>query len=112
MNDPKKRAWFFRHTQCEYFPCHATDRPEDFNCLFCYCPLYALGERCGGSYSYTADGVKDCSLCLFPHERDNYSAVVGRFPELAEMAGQKDGASQQGAQTTADAPGARPAATP
>ncbi len=93
INYPKKNACFFRHTECEYFPCHATDRPEDFNCLFCYCPLYVLGERCGGNYSYTANGVKDCSQCLFPHKRSNYSAIVSRFPEIAEIARKKDGAS-------------------
>ena len=29
---------FFQNRDCEYFPCHATKHPEDFNCLFCYCP--------------------------------------------------------------------------
>ena len=33
------RYSFFQHTQCEFFPCHKTAKPEDFNCLFCYCPL-------------------------------------------------------------------------
>lgn len=94
-NRQKKKAWFFRHTECEYFPCHATDRPEDFNCLFCYCPLYALGENCGGNYSYTAQGVKNCSQCLFPHERSNYSALMNRMAEIAELARKKDAASQQ-----------------
>ncbi len=23
--------------------CHKNADPDDFNCLFCYCPLYALG---------------------------------------------------------------------
>ena len=50
---PIKPEWegkgysFFQNTNCEYFPCHATKHPEDFNCLFCYCPLYALGRGCG-----------------------------------------------------------------
>ena len=43
---------FFQHTQCEFFPCHKTAKPEDFNCLFCYCPLYALGDKCGGNFAY------------------------------------------------------------
>ena len=43
------RYSFFQHTACEFFPCHETAHPEDFNCLFCYCPLYALGDRCGGT---------------------------------------------------------------
>lgn len=75
---------FFSHVACEYFPCHTTGHPDDFNCLFCYCPLYALGERCGGNYTYNAKGVKDCSQCLIPHERQSYSYIVSRFPEIVE----------------------------
>ena len=37
---------FFNHKDCECFPCHDVEDPENFNCLFCYCPLYALGDRC------------------------------------------------------------------
>ncbi|MDO5110802.1 MAG: cysteine-rich small domain-containing protein [Clostridia bacterium] len=81
---------FFRHTACEYFPCHQTDDPESFNCLFCYCPLYALGEACGGDFAYTKSGVKDCSACAFPHKRENYDAVVARCGELARLAGKKE----------------------
>ena len=58
------RYSFFQHTACEFFPCHETAHPEDFNCLFCYCPLYALGDRCGGNFRYIGDGIKDCSGCL------------------------------------------------
>ena len=35
---------FMQNRDCEYFPCHAGVSEEDFNCLFCYCPLYALGK--------------------------------------------------------------------
>ena len=38
---------FFQNRQCEYFPCHEVEKEEDFNCLFCYCPLYQK-ERCLG----------------------------------------------------------------
>ncbi len=54
---------FFQHKECEFFPCHKTDHPEDFNCLFCYCPLFALGKKCKGNFRYTENGVKDCSNC-------------------------------------------------
>ncbi|MCI8525274.1 MAG: metal-binding protein [Oscillospiraceae bacterium] len=81
---------FFQNKQCEYFPCHKTSRPEDFSCLFCYCPLYALGEKCGGAFSYTEDGVKDCSKCLFPHRRDSFGAVNDRFRDVAALARRKD----------------------
>ena len=39
-----KQYSFFCHKECEFFPCHETKDPENFNCLFCYCPLYALGK--------------------------------------------------------------------
>jgi Zn-finger protein len=79
---------FFCHKTCESFPCHKNIEPEEFNCLFCYCPLYALGERCGGNMRYTARGVKDCSGCVLPHKRDNYGYVIGKFEELADLARQ------------------------
>lgn len=77
---------FFYNRECEYFPCHTGVAEEEFNCLFCYCPLYALGSRCGGDFTLTASGVKDCSACTFPHRRENYSRVTARFPELAALA--------------------------
>ena len=39
---------YFSHRECEYFPCHPGADPDNFNCLFCYCPLYVLGADCGG----------------------------------------------------------------
>ncbi len=86
MSQYEKKAWFFNHRECEYFPCHPTDRPEDFNCLFCFCPLYALGSRCGGNHTYVGDGIKDCSGCFFPHDRRSYHAIMAKFPEIARLA--------------------------
>ena len=80
---------FFQNWECEHFPCHKTNR-EDFNCLFCYCPLYALGERCGGKVKYTAKGIKDCSDCLIPHSPGGYDYVISRFPLVAELARKKE----------------------
>ena len=40
-----KEYSYFSHKKCEFFPCHKNADPDDFNCLFCYCPLYALGEK-------------------------------------------------------------------
>lgn len=77
---------FVQNRQCEFFPCHETAHPEDFNCLFCYCPLYTLGSGCGGNYRYLASGVKDCSACLVPHQRTSYSYIVQKYPMLAELA--------------------------
>ena len=80
---------FFQHRECEYFPCHAGADPERFSCLFCYCPLYALGDQCGGSFTYTSDGVKDCSGCQRPHRRENYGKIMEKIPQLLELAKKK-----------------------
>ena len=76
---------FFQHRECEYFPCHAGADPETFSCLFCYCPLYCLGENCGGSYKYTSNGVKDCSGCLRPHRRENYNNISAKMMDVLEL---------------------------
>ena len=81
---PREYA-YFAHQNCEYFPCHAGADAENFNCLFCYCPLYALGPECGGNFAILENGVKDCSACLFPHRRENYDAVLARFAGLASQ---------------------------
>ena len=81
-----KEFSFFSHTKCEYFPCHKTNDPENFNCLFCYCPLYALGDTCGGNFRYTESGLKDCSLCSIPHKRENYEYITGKYQEIMELA--------------------------
>ena len=77
---------YFQHKTCEYFPCHKTDRPEDFNCLFCYCPLYALGKDCGGNFTYTETGIKDCSGCLIPHRRENYERIMAKMEQIITLA--------------------------
>ena len=77
---------YFQHTTCEYFPCHKTDKPEDFNCLFCYCPLYALGKDCGGNFTYTETGIKDCSGCLIPHRRENYARIMAKMEQIITLA--------------------------
>ena len=76
---------FFSHTECEFFPCHKTNDPENFNCLFCYCPLYALKDKCGGNFKYTENGIKDCKNCTLPHQRKNYDYVIGKFKEIIEI---------------------------
>lgn len=80
---------FFQNRECEYFPCHAGADRDSFSCLFCFCPLYALGENCGGNYSYTPEGIKDCSGCLRPHKRENYAAIMEKLPEIFEIAKKK-----------------------
>lgn len=85
-----KQYSFFCHSACEYFSCHPTDDPEHFNCLFCYCPLYALGDKCGGAFRYNEKGYKDCTHCAFPHRPENYDKVLARYGEIAELARKRD----------------------
>lgn len=77
---------FFNHKECEYFPCHDVKDPDKFNCLFCYCPLYTLGDKCGGNYKYVGDGIKDCSECLVPHTEKSYDYIMSRWPEVSGLA--------------------------
>ena len=84
-----KHYAFFSNKECEYFPCHAGADPENFNCLFCYCPLYALGEDCGGNFTYYK-GIKDCTDCLIPHSRNAYDYITSRFGELVVLAQEKE----------------------
>ncbi|MGL4607388.1 MAG: cysteine-rich small domain-containing protein [Eubacteriaceae bacterium] len=76
---------FFQHTKCEYFPCHEGIPTEEFNCLFCYCPLYALGKECGGNFVFTKEGVKNCSHCSFPHIKKNYDSLLENILLLIEQ---------------------------
>lgn len=78
----EKNYSFFCHKDCEYYPCHPVPEGMEFNCLFCYCPLYALGRNCGGSFTYTDSGFKDCSKCLLPHKRENYGYIIGRYGDI------------------------------
>ena len=81
------RYQFFNHAACEFYPCH--DMPaEELNCLFCFCPLYALGPACGGTYRYVGEqgDIKDCSDCVLPHRRENYGWLMGRYAEIQRLA--------------------------
>lgn len=73
MNNSYK---FFQNIECEYYPCHKIDNTENFNCLFCFCPLHNLKD-CPGNPVYLPNGFKDCSNCLLPHV--NYDKVIERL---------------------------------
>lgn len=90
---------FFSNRACAHFPCHGGVEPDEFNCLFCYCPLYALGPDCGGDFRYNEKGYKVCTDCTRLHEGDaGVAFVLERFPELAELARREDdGAGSVGA---------------
>ena len=88
--ESKSGCRFFQNRACEYFPCHGGVPDKDFSCLFCYCPLYALGKKCGGDFAYTEQGIKDCSGCTFPHRKENYDAVLARWGEIAALVRRAD----------------------
>ncbi len=87
----EKNYRYFAHTACEYFPCHPDGDRENFNCLFCYCPLYALGKDCGGNFTYTDGGHKDCSACLVPHRRENYQHIIDRYGDIVRLMKEREG---------------------
>ncbi|MBE5960399.1 MAG: metal-binding protein [Lachnospiraceae bacterium] len=67
---------YFKNTACEYYPCHKG--VEDFNCLFCFCPMYRL-KACPGKPEYIEhDGkrIKSCGDCTFPHRPENYDKIM------------------------------------
>ena len=86
--ETERPAWygkgysFFTNTACEYFPCHPVPEGTEFNCLFCYCPLYVLGRDCGGNFTYLENGRKDCSKCLRPHRRESYGDIIRRYQDI------------------------------
>lgn len=93
MSDQKpywadKHYAFFCNRECEFFPCHPVAEGEEFNCLFCYCPLYPLGRKCGGNFVYLDSGIKDCSRCLLPHRKESYGYITGRFQDLVRAMGE------------------------
>lgn len=81
---------FFQNRECEYFPCHKGIPTEAFSCMFCYCPLYALGDKCGGNFTYTAQGIKDCSQCQIPHRQENYDRILEKLDGVIALAKKKE----------------------
>lgn len=72
---------FFENRECQYFPCHKG--LKDFNCMFCYCPMYGK-DKCLGNPSYIELGdkkIKDCSKCIFPHKPENYEKIMQYLSE-------------------------------
>jgi len=67
---------FFENKDCKYFPCH--EGLSDFNCLFCYCPMYTL-KNCPGTYEIIEKNgkqIKSCLNCNYPHNPNNYDAIM------------------------------------
>ena len=78
-----KNYQFFSNRKCEFFPCHKIEDDKEFNCLFCYCPLYMLQDKCGGDFSY-ANEIKDCSNCLKPHDKNSYAFIMSKMKVVME----------------------------
>jgi len=61
------------------------------NCLFCFCPLYLMGKECGGNFTYTDEGVKDCSNCIIPHTEEGYDYILSKCPAIIEKVKEDNG---------------------
>ena len=90
-----KHFSFYTNKECEYYPCHKVPEGQDFNCLFCYCPLYMLGRDCGGNFTYLESGIKDCSGCTLPHKRENYGYIAAKFQEIAKAMADREREAEQ-----------------
>ena len=67
----------FTNISCEFYPCHKIKK-EDFNCLFCYCPLYT--HNCNGNFTIINE-IKDCSNCILPHNgiENSWNFIVSKL---------------------------------
>ena len=73
---------FFNNAECRYLPCHSGPDAESFNCLFCYCPLYSMGENCGGNFKISgAKKIKNCEDCCLPHMPDYYDVIMQKLTD-------------------------------
>ena len=74
---------FFSNDKCRYFPCHKISDGNNFNCLFCYCPLYFLGGKCGGNFKYSGEKkVKNCIDCHLPHKPEYYDVITSKLKKV------------------------------
>lgn len=80
---------FNQNLKCEYFPCHRVSNEQEFNCLFCFCPLYMLKADCGGNFKYTND-IKDCSDCTIPHNKNAYEFVMDKMDMVISIGSEKE----------------------
>jgi len=62
---------FFANKECEFYPCH---KDVEVNCLFCFCPLY--NSKCEGNFVILENGIKDCSNCILPHNKNGYDYII------------------------------------
>lgn len=79
---------FIQNEKCEYFPCHKVNDKESFNCLFCFCPLYMLKDKCGGNFRYKND-IKDCTNCTIPHMSGGYEHIMSKMKDVIKIGSEK-----------------------
>ena len=84
---------FFNNHSCKYFPCHNTPdcmTNSQFNCLFCFCPLYHLDD-CGGKFTYSKtesaeiNSIKLCMDCHLPHMPEYYDIIIDKLRNCQEI---------------------------
>lgn len=80
---------FNQNRACEYFPCHDVDDDTNFNCMFCFCPLYMLKEDCGGNFQYV-NGIKDCTNCRVPHSTNGYEHIMSKMKKVIQIGSKRD----------------------
>jgi len=78
---------FFSNKYCKFFPCHSDIKSSDFNCLFCFCPLYSLGKKCSGNFKYNLknNNIKNCVDCLLPHSYESYDIVIDKLKTIKDI---------------------------
>lgn len=87
----EKHYDFFQNKLCEFYPCHPGADPETFSCLFCYCPLYALGDPVRGElplYGKRGQGLYPLPPAPCPGELwEDFGEDAGDFGASEEKKG-------------------------
>ena len=77
---------YFINRNCKYFPCHKILDDNDFNCMFCFCPLYSFGSECGGNFKFSGEKkIKNCIDCILPHKPEYYSIIMEKLKERNKL---------------------------
>jgi hypothetical protein len=67
----------YTNKECEFFPCHKGIKDEEFNCMFCYCPLYFI--ECPVNVPLLSNGLKDCMECTATHRGKKAWVIVRKY---------------------------------
>jgi Zn-finger protein len=74
-----------REDHCKFFPCHKGINPEDFDCTFCYCPIYPCGiKETGGKWitGNSGDAIWDCTGCNIIHRKDVVKKIKSKIRDI------------------------------